>query len=224
MSGELDFSMIITGLQIHDAVDGYQPIDVETSRGVVKGRYFPAPDATTGAIFVGGAGGGWDGPAHGLYDRLCVSLSAAGIAALHVSYRKPNNLPECTLDVLAGLAFLDVQKITQAALIGHSFGGAVVIGAGAASPMVKTVLPLSTQTYGVDPVTELADDCSLLLIHGKEDRVLPHSCSEYVYRLAHEPKTIALYENTGHGLDESADVIEDRIYTWIMGAFGSQKR
>src|SRR5687768_3444189 len=164
MSSEMEFSMDIAGLEIGETQEGYQPVSVQTTRGVVNCRYFPVSGATVGAVFVGGAGGGWDSPAHGLYDRLCVSLPAAGIAALRVRYRKPNQLPECTLDVLAGLVFLETQGINAAAVTGHSFGGAVVIGAAAASPLVRTVLPLSTQTYGVDPITELAEDCSILLI------------------------------------------------------------
>jgi pimeloyl-ACP methyl ester carboxylesterase len=216
MSSETEFSMIINGMEVGEAVDGYQPVDVHTSRGVVNSRYFSVPEAVVGAVFVGGAGGGWDSPAHGLYDRLCISLPQTGIAALRVRYRRANQLTECILDVLAGLTFLETQGITKAAVIGHSFGGAVVICAGAYSPLVRTVLPLSTQTYGAQPVTELAEDCSILLIHGKADRVLPHTCSEQVYRMAHEPKAIELYEGTGHGLDEAAEAIEQRIYTWLV--------
>jgi pimeloyl-ACP methyl ester carboxylesterase len=50
-------------------------------------------------------------------------------------------------DVLLGLAWLAAQGKRRAVLVGHSFGGAVVIAAGvAAGGMVVAVAALSSQT------------------------------------------------------------------------------
>lgn len=195
---------------------GYIPVTLTTSRGTVECRYYGAEGSKAGAIWVGGAGGGWDTPGQaGLYPRLCEKLLSDGISSLRVKYRYPNQLEECVMDVLAGLTILESQGIEKAAVGGHSFGGAVVIQAGAASEMVKTVVALSTQTNGVGPASTLGPRCSLLLIHGKNDRVLPHRCSEYVYSIAQEPKKLLLYDKTDHGLDEAADEIFGVVREWV---------
>jgi len=197
--------------------DGYEPIVQETTRGPVEMRYYAAPRATRAAVFVGGAGGGFDTPVRGwLYPRLCEQLRDDGIAGLRVRYRHANDLEECVLDVLAGISFLDAEGAVSAALVGHSFGGAVVIQAAALSPAVRTCVALSTQTYGADPAAELGPRCSLLLAHGLADEVLPPDCSRAVYAAARKPKKLLLKPGVHHGLDEWADELPGVIREWIV--------
>jgi alpha/beta superfamily hydrolase len=210
------FEITINGFYPQGSQDSYSAVKIDTNRGAIACRYYEVEGAKGCAIFVGGAGGGWDSPARDLYGSLCESLSAQGIAALRIRYREANNLIECVLDVLAGTAFLQMEDIEQVALVGHSFGGAVVIGAGAASPMTRTVVALSTQTYGIDPITDLPENSSILLIHGKSDSVLPPRCSEVAYRLAHEPKQIMLLDGVDHGLDEAREPILNTVQDWIV--------
>lgn len=208
--------MVIRHIEIDQTMqERYYPVSIKTTRGDVECHYYHVEGSKQGAIWVGGAGGGWDSPAHGLYVRLCERLQDSGIASLRVRYRYPNNLPECVLDVLTGLYFLDEEGLSQTALTGHSFGGAVVVQAAAAAQSVQTVVALSTQTFGIDPVADLPEDCSILLAHGKNDHVLPYACSEYAYQIAHEPKRLVLLENTDHGLDETAPQVEELVYEWI---------
>ncbi|MBD2166749.1 alpha/beta hydrolase [Calothrix membranacea FACHB-236] len=108
------------------------------------------------------------------------------------------------------------QGIKNIALVGHSFGGAVVIQAAAQSPNVCTVVTLATQTYGTDPAPELATRCSLLLLHGLEDEVLSPYCSQAVYQKALQPKQIIFYPHTKHGLDEAADEVYSVVQAWII--------
>src|SRR5437868_2510401 len=82
---------------------------------------------------------GWDTPAHGLYPRLCRELRPLGLASLRVRFRDPTCLPAAVLDVLAAAAFLAGEGVTAVGLVGHSFGGAVVIRAAALVPAVRTV-------------------------------------------------------------------------------------
>jgi hypothetical protein len=200
--------------------EGYETVVLATSRGDVETRYYAASGgaaATAGAVFVGGAGGGFDTPVRGwLYPRLSEQLSRDdAIACLRVRYRHPNDLAESTLDVMAGVAFLESEGVEHIALVGHSFGGAVVIQAAAASPSVRTCVPMSTQTYGVDSAPDLSPRCSILLAHGKADDVLPHRCSEYVYGIAREPKKLLLKEGARHGLDEWSDELPGILRAWI---------
>jgi dienelactone hydrolase len=141
---------------------------------------------------VGGAGGGLDGPARGLYPAASEQLQKRGIASLRLHYRKPNELGDCVLDTLAGVAFLAREGATRVAVVGHSFGGAVVISAGASSPNIKAVVPMSSQTFGTELTSAVAPR-AMLLIHGTNDTVLSDRCSRQIYAAAREPKEIKLY-------------------------------
>ena len=189
-----------------------------TNRGDITGVLHPAlPGGAPGpaaVVWVGGAHGGLHGPADGLYPDMAGTLRRYGISSLRLHYRRPNDLEACVLDVLVGLAWLADEGVQRAALVGHSFGGAVVISAGALSPLVLGVATLSTQTYGADLVTQLGPR-ALLLVHGTADTVLPDRCSRDLYALATEPKELVLYDGAGHGLTEAAAplraLLEDRL-------------
>ena len=198
--------------------EGYTLVEIATARGRVESRYYAAPGARAGALFVGGVGGGWDTPANGLYPTLAEELRGEGIASLRVRFRDPLDLAEAAFDVLSGVAFLSAEGIGSVALAGHSFGGAVVVRAATLSRAVQTVVTLATQSYGADAVRELGPRCSVLLVHGTADRVLPARSSEYVHELAREPKRLVLYERAGHGLDEVADDVRRLVFDWIVAA------
>ncbi len=97
-----------------------------------------------------------------------------------MSYRHPNVLPECALDIMAGVAYLKHCRYQPVMLVGHSFGGAVVIAAGALNDHVAGVVALSPQTYGAHLVGQLAPR-PLLVVHGTADTRLPYSCGVQIY-------------------------------------------
>jgi alpha-beta hydrolase superfamily lysophospholipase len=198
-----------------DRPDGeYLPFRLLTNRGDVTCRSYPAAGARHGAVWVGGVGGDFDTPAHGLYPRLCQELQGRGVASLRVQFRHPADLGESILDVLAGIAYLEGEGARELLLTGHSFGGAVVIQAAAAAGAVRAVVALATQSHGTEPAARLGPRCALLLVHGTADRVLPPSCSESVYRRAKEPKRLVLPEGAGHKLDEAADAVAGEVLGW----------
>lgn len=172
--------------------------------------------ATQGVIWVGGVGGGWDSPAQQLYPRLAQILLRSNIASLRVRYRQPTQLEMSVMDVLVGIRFLQDQGIESIALVGHSFGGAVVIQAAAETLAVKTVVALAPQSYGTEMVDELATRCSLLLMHGTADPVLSPACSEQIYEHALDPKQLIFYPDAGHSLDEVADEVETVLQQWMI--------
>ena len=192
---------------------------LHTDRGDIDARFHPpsggAPGAKQlGVVWVGGAGGGLDGPARGLYPAASEQLQERGIASIRLHYRQPNELVNCVLDTLAGVAFLGREGVDKVALVGHSFGGAVVISAGASSKAVRAVVPMSSQTYGTE-LTPAVAPRAMLLIHGTNDTVLPDRCSRQIYAAAGEPKEIKLYPGAGHGLDEVRQELLDLLVRWI---------
>src|SRR5690348_13166086 len=208
--------MVIRSVDVAPSAQGYEQVNLRTSRGTVACRSYAVTGACRAALYVGGIGGDWDTPARGLYPRLAEELRGERIASLRVRFRHPTELEEAVLDVLAALAYLEGTGVTAAALVGHSFGGAVVIQAAAHAPLARTVVTLATQSYGADAVEDLSAGCSLLLLHGEDDTVLPPSCSRSLYRIAHELKRFILYPGAEHGLDEAAEEVHAAVRDWIL--------
>jgi pimeloyl-ACP methyl ester carboxylesterase len=201
--------------------DGYRLIKLQTGRQekIDCRYYYASKDAKNAVIYVGGVSGGWDSPARELYSKLSRKLVSVGISSLRVRYRHPTDLNQCVIDVITGIKFLEYNRIQSVGLVGHSFGGAVVIKAAAALPdIIRTVVTLSTQSYGaVESVSQLGQEgCSILLIHGTDDDILSPICSSYVYNKASNPKHIILFEGAKHGLDEAAEEIHQTIYQWLL--------
>ena len=200
----------------------YELVKLDTERGEILCRYYSSNthnSASVSVIYVTGIGGGWGTPALGLYPRLCGSLARMGIDGLRVRYRHPTDLLESVFDTLAGVAFLKEKHRTKAiGLVGHSFGGAVVIQAAVeSSDIVSTIVTLATQSFGAaHEVSKLNQGTSALMIHGTDDKVLPVCCSEQVYQKAHEPKQIVLCEGAGHGLDEVSEEVYELVYGWLV--------
>jgi alpha/beta superfamily hydrolase len=200
----------------------YELVKLDTERGEIVCRYYSSHiynPASVAIVYVTGVGGDWGTPATGLYPRLCCSLVKNGIDGLRVRYRHPSDLLESVFDTLAGVTFLQEEHKAKAiGLVGHSFGGAVVIQAAVkASEIVSTIVTLATQSYSaVEAVSKLKQGTSVLVVHGTNDKVLPVYCSEHVYQQAHEPKRLFIYERAGHGLDEVSEDVYDLVYEWFV--------
>ena len=192
---------------------------LQTNRGKIQGRYHPAapssPRRNQGVIWLSGARGGLEGPARALYPEASRRLQRAGIASLRIDYRNPADLTGSVLDALCGVAFFAEERISRVALVGHSFGGAVVICAGASSPRVRTVITLASQTAGAVQLAPQLTPRSLLIIHGTRDKVLPASNSRKIYEAAPEPKELRLLNDAGHGLTHAREELLTLLLRWI---------
>ena len=192
---------------------------LRTDRGDIQAILHQSPDAQHGVIWLCGAWGGFGGPGKGAYARLAGGLWER-IGSLRLSYRHPNVLPECTLDIMAGVAYLKHCSYPPVILVGHSFGGAVVIAAGALHDHVSGVVALAPQTYGARLAGQLAP-CPLLVVHGTADTRLPYSCGVQIYHWAQEPKQLVLYEGAEHRLDECVEALEQLLTQWIPATLRS---
>jgi fermentation-respiration switch protein FrsA (DUF1100 family) len=204
----------ITGVALAPEPDGSYRLVLRTTRGEIPGLLHVCEGESGAVVMVGGAGGGLDGPAGGIYGALAPALRDAGVTTLRLHYRRPNEFEECVLDALAGLSFLKGVGATRAVLVGHSFGGAVAIRAGELSPLVRGVVAMSSQLHGTDSVAALAPR-PLLLVHGMDDQVLEATASEIIYSRAEEPKRIVLYAGAGHGLMQCKDELFELLREWI---------
>lgn len=171
-------------------------------------------------IWVYGAGGGFAGPGEGLYTEMAEELKSQ-VTSLRLNYRFPNVIPECVLDILAGISLLKATNHAEIILVGHSFGGAVVITAGTLSDDVKGVVALSSQTHGASNAGALSPK-PLLLVHGSDDTRLPPSCSQQIYQWANDPKEIRIMEGAAHRLSECKEELRELLRDWILAKLWAQ--
>ena len=222
MSSDDEMSIQITGIEPWDAPEGEpgRGMTMHTTRGDVRAivHHDQSRRTTKGVVWVWGARGGFAGPADGLYRDLAEELQHEA-TSIRVDYRQPNVIPECVMDTLLGVSFLTGTGHTEIVLVGHSFGGAVVISAAPISEQVKAVAALSSQTYGAQGAGRVAPR-PLLLVHGEADTRLPPYCSEQIYSWANEPKDLVLYPGAGHGLTECGDELRTFLSDWLRDKLG----
>ena len=197
---------------------GVERVVLRSSRGPVFGR-LQAAEGEAAVLWVFGSGGGLGGPAGGLYTRLGGRLAADGVASLELDYRRPARLDDCVRDVLTGLSYLGALGKTRFVLVGHSFGGAVVISAAALCPAVIAVAALSSQTAGASQVAQIGPR-PILFIHGEADEILPSRCSVDLYARAQQPKELILYPGCLHGLDQCRDELDRDLSAWLRRVLG----
>jgi alpha/beta superfamily hydrolase len=193
---------------------GQTRVILRNTKGDIEGIYHRAKGAA-GVIWVSGSLGGLDGPSFGIFQTLGTTLVNYGISSLRLDYRLPGDFDQCVYDVLVGVSFFKQNGVDNIALVGHSFGGAVVIMAATMNTEVKAVVGLSSQTYGTDRVNELSPK-PLLLIHGERDRNLPVRSSWHIFGRAKEPKEIVIYKGSGHFLRECHQELYELLIGWLI--------
>ncbi len=194
---------------------------VLTTRGEVASIYHePAPGSGAKApavLWLPGSRGGFAGPADGLYRDLAVALAARGIASLRLTYRKPGNLDESTLDALCGAWALAALGHERIGAVGHSFGGGVAISAARYTTHIRGVAALSSQTDGAQEAVLLTPR-PLLVVHGEADGTIPVAKAHLIHSWAFEPKRIVTYPGAGHGLRECATEVRALLTEWLPEA------
>lgn len=191
-------------------------IEVFTMQGLLTMLWHGERDAERVVVMAGGAMGGLLGPSDGAYHDLGVAFAEQGIGTIRVGYRSPNDLPECILDVAAACDLAARAGAERFVTVGHSFGGAVAIGAGIALPAyVKGVVTLATQSAGCESAERLWPR-PLLLLHGDRDEILPVMCSEVVSELAGGGELVVL-PGAGHLLNQgdAGRVVREKLLEWI---------
>jgi hypothetical protein len=206
-------------VQAAPAAPSVHPVEAQSLRfeiegSAFQGRLLPAQSGDAAVLWVFGSGGGLGGPAGGIYARLGAAMATRGVASLELDYRRPGDLEACVEDVLCGLSHLESLGKRRVVLVGHSFGGAVVIRAGVRSPLVCAVCAMSSQTAGAEDVARLAPK-PVLFLHGEQDEVLPASCSLELFRTAGDPKQLLLYPECAHGLDQCGTALDRDLTAWI---------
>lgn len=196
--------------------DELSHVEVYTRGGLLTLLWHGDREAERVVVMAGGAMGGMLGPSDGAYHDLGVAFASMGIGTVRVGYRQPNNLNECILDMAAACDLAARAGGERFVTVGHSFGGAVAIGAGIALPAhVVGVVTLATQSAGCEQAERLYPR-PLLLLHGDADEILPVMCSEIVSELAGGGELVVL-PGAGHLLNQngSGDEVRRKLLEWI---------
>lgn len=202
---------------------GLRHIEIYTMRGLLTLLWHDPPEDgpshPAAMVLCGGAMGGLLGPADGLYHRLGVEWAARGVAVVRVSYRRPNDLEACTIDLAAAAQLVNGAGAERIVAMGHSFGGAVAVRVGVGlEPIIGGVVTFATQSAGCEGAAGL-QGTPLLLFHGDRDEILPIEASEMVTMLAGTGELVRL-PGDGHLLAESGDVMWERLEEWLPAALG----
>lgn len=199
-------------------------VELYTMRGLLTVLWHEPPagvdPAPAALVLCGGAMGGLLGPADGLYHRLGVEWSSRGVPVLRVSYRRPNDLELCSLDVAATVQLATAGGGAERVVVmGHSFGGAVAVRVGVGlHPLVTGVVTFATQSAGCEVAAGL-QGTPLLLFHGDRDEILPPEASAVVQAIAGSGDMVTL-PGDGHLLARSTQAIWERLEEWLPGPLG----
>jgi len=188
-------------------------VTIPVGENSIQGILHLANRSIDAVILVSGAGGGMFGPG-GIYTEVGKMLAKKGITSLQLDHRTPNKLALCVEDVEA--AIKDLVKnygIQNVSLVGWSFGGAVVITAGALNNHVIAVTTIASQTSGTELISKLAPK-PLLLLHGTGDTTLSDKCSRILYQHANDPKEIVLYPGDNHSLSQNTKNVVEKLVKW----------
>jgi pimeloyl-ACP methyl ester carboxylesterase len=193
---------------------GLAHLEIYTLRGLLTLLWHGDRGASRVLVTCGGGMGSLLGPADALYHWLGVELAARDIATIRVGYRKPNDLARCMHDVAAACDLASRSGGRRFVVMGHSFGGAVAVQAGAVlGEHCAGVVTLATQSAGCEMAGELGST-PLLLLHGTNDEILPPETSTVVQMLAGHGEVVLL-PGTGHLLTEATDEVQRRTLEFV---------
>jgi pimeloyl-ACP methyl ester carboxylesterase len=201
---------------------GLRHIELYSTAGLVTFFWHGNADSDRVVLCAGGAMGGLLGPGDSFFHELGIILSSEhNIATIRVGWKRPNDLQSCVDDLVAAALFAEQNGTEKIVTVGHSFGGAVAIGAAIEpSPIaesVKGVVTLATQSAGCENAAMLKGR-PLLLVHGDSDTILPHWSSEMVNELAGGHGRVEILEGAGHLLRENGSDawLRANVPGWIV--------
>lgn len=191
-------------------------VEMYTRRGLLS-LLWHEPDVAMrplAVVMAGGAMGGMLGPGDSLYHVLGEEFALRGIPTLRLSYRSPNDLDSCCVDMAAVVQLAIGSGADRVVLMGHSFGGAVAIRVGVGlHEMVAGVVTFATQSAGCEVAVGL-QGTPLLMFHGDHDSILPHEASEVVRAMAGHGD-LRIMHGDDHLLAKSHEVMRDEVLSWV---------
>jgi alpha/beta superfamily hydrolase len=181
----------------------------------------PHPSKKAGVIFVSGVDGGFIEPVDGIYERIARKLSRIGVPSVFVKYRSPGELENSVADAVAGANYLRALGKTRLALVGWSFGGAVITQSAVRIPEAVTIVGLAPQARDTEAVTQFGRQ-SILLVHSRDDENVPFISSEQI--LSEAPAAIRrqliALDGFDHYLSGARAQVDPFVENWLKAELG----
>lgn len=161
-----------------------QRVGITVGGGEVGGLlYLPGAQAMGGAVVLGGRLHDLEGASY-----LADAISAAGVAALRIAYRDPDDFASALPEVAGAVRLLRAHPAVpqRIAVVGHSYGAAVAaVAAGRDSRIRAAILlapPAERDYFGaLRPMAELSRTRAkvLIVVPGSDEVVPPEHGARY---------------------------------------------
>jgi dienelactone hydrolase len=170
-----------------------------------------------GIVFVTGIDGGFLEPVDGLYDRLAERFAALGVPSVFVTYRAPGDVESSVNDARAGVEWLKSHGVRRMALVGWSFGGAVLTNTPPRVPEIRTIVGVAPQSEHTEAAAEFTDQ-SALFFHSQVDENVPFYSSQQILETfpASVRTRLVPFDHGTHQLNGMADEVDPIAFSWIM--------
>jgi len=197
---------------------GVRLLEAYTMQGLLKLLWYGDPTAADVIVLLGGAMGGFSGPAGSMYLELGEHYAAQGRGVICCDYRRPDKLELSLLDAAASADWAMREGARRFVVVGHSFGGAVAVQLGVAlTAHCVGVATVATQSAGCEHAAQL-HPTPLVLFHGDRDVILPPESSAMVQALA-GAGDLRIISGADHGFVEGRDELRDQLISWIDDRF-----
>ena len=204
--------------QVPEAQNATDPSyeEVELSNSAVA-RTWMIPSAQEGIIFVSGVDGGFIEPVDGIYTRMAETNLHNCVSSIFVSYRNPGELATSIEDATTAASYLRDRGISKMAIVGWSFGGAVIAHTATLIPQIMTIIGFSPQSLDTEPFSLLNAQQSLLLFHSTSDENVPFSSSQIIMDEApsYIHKQLFPIDGADHHLTGTRAKIDPIVNDWI---------
>ncbi|MGZ3697974.1 MAG: alpha/beta hydrolase family protein [Bdellovibrionota bacterium] len=175
-----------------------------------------------GILFVSGVDGGYVEPDDQIYDRVATRFYSRGVPSVFVKYRNPGNddpsqLTDSVEDAKAGAQLLRSLGASRIAILGWSFGGAVITNTPLEVPEIVTVIGFSPQSLNTEPVARFTTQ-SLLLFHSVDDENVPYETGANLIN-DEAPSSIrkkfVTLRKYNHALDGASAEVDPQVFEWL---------
>lgn len=178
-----------------------------------------------GVVFLSGVDGGFFEPVDGLYERVAAQLSHVGVSSIFVRYRNPGELESSVQDAVAAADYLKRLGVRRVALVGWSFGGAVIMNAAVRVPEVETVVGIAAQSRDTEAVQKFKKQ-SILLFHSDQDENVPYYAVQQILDEAPAgvDKRRVNLQGFDHSLSGARNSVDPVVLGWLESKLGLPKR
>ena len=204
--------------QVPELVNGTDPSyeEIELSNSATA-RTWMMPSAQEGIVFVSGVDGGFIEPVDGIYSRMAEKNLHNCVSSIFVSYRNPGELATSIDDATTAASYLRDHGVSKMAIVGWSFGGAVIAHTATLIPEITTIIGFSPQSLDTEPFSLLNAGQSLLLFHSTSDENVPFSSSQIIMDEAPSfiHKELFPIDGADHHLTGTRAKIDPIVTDWL---------